>query len=921
MLSTMPRPDSTTETARPRLSLDGEWQFQFGKDAAAQTIAVPSPWEAAIPALRGKAGTAAYQRTFTVPASFQGKTVLLHFGAADYFTEVWVNGVAVGTHEGGYTPFAFPIEAALKSGEGAEQTLLVRVTDATLTEDATLPNGDALPFAEIPHGKQSWYTSIGGLWQSVYLEARNKTHVGRVVFLPDIDAGVANVEIRVAGSEAGNREGWRARIVIDAPKGAAAVESLVLPLTQGRDENGVLTLTAALPIPNAALWHPDAPNLYHALVTLERDGEVEDAAATRFGMRKVETKSGHVWLNNQPYFLIGALDQAFYPQTIYTPPSEEYLRDQFVKAREMGLNLMRCHIKVPTPSYLELCDEIGLLVWYEIPNGAKLSLPFRDRARQTLTDMWERDANHPCLIIATIINESWGIDLHDPEQRIWMRDTYRWAKTLCPSWLIVDNSACLVNYHLESDLDDYHMYFNIPDQSAKFAEWIAKFAERRAGTYSAYGDGVYRGNEPLLLSEFGNWGLPRVDKVFEAEGGEPYWFKTGGSGDTRPENVLKRFENQKLSRAFPDYNALADASQEQEYISLKWEIEEMRRHSSLSGYVITELTDINWECNGLLDMGRNPKTFHHRIKDVQAQDILIPRLAPRTALWTGETAVLALEFSCFSGKSAAGGAVEWRSAEIEGLNGSQTVKFDSQTEQETEIGTYAIGQIWITAPNVAATTKTTIEITLRGAAGDVLARTTQNLVIVPAASRSLAETTVWLHDPLECAIGLSALLTEIGCRVVAEPEAGATALATCWDAALGDFTRAGGKSVLIATDDRSLTSSSGLGLSLQPRSANGWWGDWCSSKTWFAAEHFPALPDRDRFDFEFQSVVPKRVLTGPLPDNILAGLFIGWLRSPAALVARLPVGAGSLVISTFEILPRVGSDPIATLLLRDLLEM
>ena len=912
----MPRPDPTTDTSRPRLSLDGEWQFQFGESVAG-TITVPAPWETAFPELHGKAGTAVYQRTFTVPESFQGQTVLLNFGAVDYFTEVWVNGVPLGSHEGGYTPFAFPIETALSGyGPDAIQSLVVRVTDSTLTEDAKLPNNKILPFAEIPHGKQSWYTSIGGIWQSVYLEARNKTHIERACFLPDIDAGTAQVEIRITGAK--NAQDWKARIVVDTPKGAGAIESQVLPLTQGQSENGVLILTTTLTVPNAALWCPDAPNLYNVLVTLEHDGEVEDALHTRFGMRKIESKEGRVWLNNHPYFLIGALDQAFYPKTIYTPPSEDYLRDQFMKAKEMGLNLMRCHIKVPTPSYLELCDEIGLLVWYEIPNGAKLSLPFRDRARQTLTNMWNRDANHPCIVIATIMNESWGIDLNDGEQRVWLRETYHWAKKLCTSWLVVDNSACIPNFHVESDLDDYHIYFNIPDQSEDFAEWVASFASRTAGTYTEYGDAEYRRSEPLLISEFGNWGLPHVDKIFEAEGGEPYWFKTGSSS-VLPSKVLERFDAQKLNRAFPDYNALADASQEQEWLSLKWEIEEMRRHAALTGYVITEFTDINWECNGLLDMARNPKTFHHRLKDLQAQDILIPRLTPRTAFWSGETASLAISYSCFSGSCVGMGTLEWQAEGIEELRGAQAVKLSPQLDGEPEFGSYSVGQIWITAPKVLAPTKTTLQIVLKDSAGAEVARTTQNIVFVPAESRADGKgQTVWLYDPLGSAIGLSSHLTGIGYRVVSEPEHGALGLATRWDPTVSAFLRSGGKAVLVATHAKSITISSGLGLRLQERNTNGWWGDWCTSKTWFDPTHFPSLPDRDRFDFEFLNVVPTRVLTGPLAENILCGLFVGWLHNPAALVARLPIGQGNLIVTTFELLPHIGSDPIATLLLHDL---
>ena len=125
--------------------------------------------------------------------------------------------------------------------------------------------------------------------------------------------------------------------------------------------------------------------------------------------------------------------------------------------------------------------------------------------------------------------------------------------------------------------------------------------------------------------------------------------------------------------------------------------------------------------------------------------------------------------------------------------------------------------------------------------------------------------------------------------------------------------------MLVATHAKSITIFSGLGIQLLERSANGWWGDWCSTKTWFVPEHFPSIPDKTRFDFEFLPIVPQRVLSGPLVDDVIAGMFTGWLHNPAALVARLPVGPGRLVVTTFDLLPQIGSDPIATLMLHDLL--
>lgn len=910
---------------RPSVSLNGEWDFQFG-DSARAMIEVPGPWESQFPELINKAGSAVYERRFILPETFAGRRLHLQFGAVDYFTEVWVNGNPVGTHEGGYTPFSFDITPHIHDfSPEAVQTLLVRITDATVEQDARLPNGETLSFAEVPHGKQSWYSSVGGIWQDVSIEATAPIILHRVSIIPDIDNAQAKVNIWVEGFTENDEGAWQVRVGVVSPEGTGAVTSLTLPLDRvtrdAAQENGLIRLTGLLAIPEAMLWHPDHPALYSALITLEHEGEIVDALSRRFGMRKVEAKEGRVFLNNKPLFLMGALDQAFYPKTIYTAPSTEFLRDQFLKAKEMGLNLLRCHIKVPSESYLDLCDEIGLLVWYELPNGARLSQAFRQRALDTLRQMWERDSCHPCIVILTIINESWGIDLNDGEQRRWLAATYKWAKGMFPCWLVVDNSACIPNFHVASDLDDYHVYFNIPDQAEDFAEWMTAFIGREAGTFTGYGDAEYHRSEPLLISEFGNWGLPKVKNILEAEGGEPYWFKTG-DGAARPNKVLERFEKQQLVRAFADYDALAEASQEQEWLSLKWEIEEMRRHPQVAGYVITEFTDVNWECNGLLDMGRNPKIFHHRLKDLQSQDILIPRLSPRTAFWENETAMLAVDFSCFSGCEVSGGTLEWRVDGCEGLSGTETVRLGSSHDEEPVYGSYSVAQVWITAPHVEQPTKSVIHLTLRDSTGRDIARTTQNIVFVPSNRRAIGRgKTVWMYDPLHSAIGLSSLLTAIGFRVVSKPEQDTLGLVTRWDPTVAQFLQTGGRAVLVATHAKSITIASGLGVRLLERNTNGWWGDWCTSKTWFVPQFFPSLPDITRFDFEYQPVVPERVLIGPLTENIVSGLFVGWLHNPAALVARLPIGKGDLVVTTFNLLPHLGSDPIATLLLHDLMEL
>jgi hypothetical protein len=914
--------DLSTPPLREAISLDGTWTFQFG-DGNPHPIQVPAPWESQRPDLRNRAGTAVYERTFSLPETFAGRHAFLRFGAVDYFTEVWVDGRFVGNHEGGYLPFEFDITQALEgAAPDATHTVLVRVTDSSVDQDTTLHNGELLVFAEIPHGKQSWYTSVGGIWQSVSVELRPAVRLARVLLTADVDRSATDLHLAIEGLPDPPGEGWQVRVNVEPPTGASPADFVLAIGTQAVREGDQTIVRGSISLPNALLWSPDAPHLYRAFVTLEHDGEVIDAVSKRFGMRKIEAREGRVYLNGSPIFIAGTLDQAFYPRTIYTPPSIEFLRDQFRKAKEMGLNLMRCHIKVPTEEYLDLCDEMGLLVWYELPNGARLSPAFRERALNTLGGMWDRDACHPCIVILTLINESWGIDLNNGEQRRWLANTYRWAKERFPTWLIVDNSACIPNFHVASDLDDYHVYFNIPDQAEDFAEWVNAFIGREAGTFTGYGDAQYRRSEPLLISEFGNWGLPRVDNLLAAEGGEPYWFKTG-DGATRPNRVLERFEAQGLNRAFPDYNALADASQEQEWLSLKWEIEEMRRHSQVAGYVITEFTDVNWECNGLLDMARNPKVFHARLKDLQAQDILIPRLTPRTSFWEHETAMLAVDLSCFTGCQVTGGIVRWEIEGVEGQHGETPVRIGGPNHDEEPVfGSYHVAQIWITAPSVPAPRKCSIQLELSDARGRVIARTTQSIVFVPADRRAVGRgRTVWLYDPLHTAIGLSSLLTGIGCRVVNRPEPDALGLVTRWDPTVSGFLQNGGRAVLVATHAKSITIASGLGVRLLERNTNGWWGDWCTSKVWFVPDQFPSLPDTLRFDFEYQPIVPERVLTGPLAENISAGLFVGWLHNPAALAARLPIGKGDLIVTTFNLLPNIGSDPIATLMLHDLFNL
>ncbi len=398
------------------------------------------------------------------------------------------------------------------------------------------------------------------------------------------------------------------------------------------------------------LWSTAFPNLYELRVSLGSG----DSVRCRFGFRSFGTSDGKFYLDGKLIYLRGALDQDFFPDTIYTPPSLDYLRDEMRKAKALGLNLLRCHIKVPDPRYLEAADETGMLIWYEIPNWDKLTANSQRRAMETLHGMVERDANHPSIVIVSIINESWGADLKEPADRAWLKSAYQQAKTFVP-WLVVDNSACCDNFHMATDIADFHQYAAIPDYASNFDRLVDDQAQRPGWLFSPYGDAAPRGDEPLMLSEFGNWGLPQVPEE------KPWWFdrKFGGSELTQPAGLEQRFNDYQYNSLFPSLKALSDATEWREFDDLKYEISALRAHPEIQGYVITEFTDVNWEANGLLDMWRHPKAFGEALNRLQQDDLLILRADQRNYKM-GEPVAADVYISHYGPGDLAGAKVDWQ---------------------------------------------------------------------------------------------------------------------------------------------------------------------------------------------------------------------------------------------------------------------
>lgn len=883
---------------RTQISLDGSWDFQI--DPAQhqnisqvrewRTIQVPAPLQAQFDDLRHYSGAAWYRRRFHLDAAPDGAAIL-HFGAVDYHATVWVNGQAVGEHEGGYLPFEFDVSAHLSAGDNEVTVYVVDPSD----DRSRWPQ---FPFSEIPHGKQSWYGPIGGLWQSVWLELRPAQHIRSLRLTPDVErsAIAVNATLHSDGNSA------------DASAGAAQLQVTVLnPQGQAVAEQTLdgVEGEVALPPESVALWSPENPALYTVRAALVVNGATVDQHQATCGFRTVEARDGRIYLNGAPIYLRGVLDQAYYPETIYTPPSVDFLIDQARKAKALGLNCLRIHIKIEDPRYYEVADQLGLLVWTEIPNWALLTPEAAERAKQTFREMVARDWNHPSIIAWTLVNEDWGTDLvRNPEHRRWLADFYAEAKQIDPTRLIVDNSACPPNFHVASDLEDYHHYRAIPDHAEEWDAWVADFANRADWAWAEDYAEQRREDLPLIVSEFGNWGLPNPDQIKEG-GQDPWWFETGhewGEGIVYPHGMDKRFGFWGLNYVF---GTLADfTAQHQRHMgrSLAYEIGTMRLHPRIGGYVITEFTDVHWECNGLLDMQRNVKQGLEQFVALNQDRAVVVR--PQR--WSG-----------YPGDSL---PVEVRAFDVDGPGQGGTLVWQAGGDRG-EVAAPG-GVIQVRLPNRQLSGMLPIQVAWMDDQGQEVATGHAEVALIQPQTVNRPVSVV--DDP-----ALAETLSGLGYTVVQEPGSEGVLVARQYTAALQAAVQAGARLLLLAGPH-----SEGSGESVRlpvgrviPRAGTPWQGDWATSFSWLKKlDTFGHLPGDPLLEMEYAAIMPDAVLVGlpawAMRTHCWAGLALGWIHKPVALLAEMPYGLGKVVVSTFNLTPEtLSGNAIAESLLAGMVEL
>jgi beta-galactosidase/beta-glucuronidase len=537
-------------------NLNGLWDYAISVAGLAEpvqfdgTILVPFAVESSLSGVKkivGPDNELWYKRTFSVSQKWKNKKILLHFGAVDWKSEVWLNDIRIGSHKGGYTPFNFDITPFLN--KTTEQKLVVRVWDPT-----------ELGFQ--PRGKQTskpggiFYTSVTGIWQTVWLEAVPDKYITSVKSAPNIDKG--RISIRITADGATKNEYFEAKVL----EGSKVIATGKATVAEGAD----------LYIADAKLWSPESPFLYDLEINLISNGVVTDHVKSYFAMRKISTQRDEngivrLQLNNKDYFQFGPLDQGWWPDGLYTAPSDEALKYDIQKTKDFGFNMIRKHVKVEPSRWYTHCDRLGILVWQDMPSGDRSpqwqgqqyfsgnEFVRSEESETNYRNEWKEIINllysNPSIICWVPFNESWG--------QFKTKEIMEWTKSSDPGRLV--NPASGGNHYPIGDMLDLHNYPN-PKMY------------------------LYDGARPTVLGEYGGIGLAVEGHLWASDKNWGYI-------------------------QFKDSKAVTD-----EYVKYGEQLLKMIK-SGFSAAVYTQTTDVEGEVNGLMTYDRKViKIEENRVNEI-----------------------------------------------------------------------------------------------------------------------------------------------------------------------------------------------------------------------------------------------------------------------------------------------------------------
>ncbi len=547
------------------LNLNGLWQYAI-RPADEQNpptnwdgeILVPFAIESALSGVMKHVGPDNrlwYRRIFRRPSDWDQPRTLLHFGAVDWQSTVWVNGHESGSHQGGYDPFTIDITDHLKP-EG-DQEVVVSVWDPT--DGGTQPRGK-----QVREPRGIWYTPVTGIWQTVWLEPVPDVSIRGLTLVPDFTEAIEAVQLTVDAAVRKIDGDLEVHVLIldgetikiDARFGFPWPAVLRETINRGVPATGSRSEKIFVPFPK--LWSPKSPFLYDVYVELRSGGRTLDEVHSYLGMRKIELRSdangvNRLFLNNEPLFQYGPLDQGWWPDGLYTAPTDEALRYDIEMAKKLGFNMARKHVKVEPQRWYYWCDKLGLMVWQDMPNGDRHIRPNEpdiersEESEAIYRHEWQNiinaNRNHPCIVAWVPFNEGWG--------QFKTNEILDWTRELDPTRLVDGPSGW--SDRAGGDMHDMHRY---------------------------PGPGMFpvEENRASVLGEFGGLGLP-------VEGHT--WLDKGNWG----------------YRSFTDPASLANAY-EAMVGQLPWLIAD-----GLAAAIYTQTTDVEIEVNGLMTYDRAELKF------------------------------------------------------------------------------------------------------------------------------------------------------------------------------------------------------------------------------------------------------------------------------------------------------------------------
>ena len=538
------------------MNLNGLWQYAIIEKGAALPeafegdILVPFAVESSLSGVGRRIHDRqelVYQRDFTIPSGWKGKRVLLHFGAVDWKADIWVNDIKVGSHTGGFTPFSFDVTPALNN---KQNKLVVKVWDPT--DRSYQPRGK-----QVSNPGGIWYTPVSGIWQTVWLEPVTEKHISDLRILSDIDRKVLTVDAKVVNAADADMVEVQ---VYDESKLVAVGKSINRQAVE-----------VSMP-KDCKLWSPSTPHLYTLKVTLKSNGKVVDQVDSYAAMRKFSTlrdKNGIVRLalNNEPLFQYGPLDQGWWPDGLYTAPTDEALLYDVQKTKDFGFNMIRKHIKVEPARWYTHCDRLGIIVWQDMPSGDRspqwqnrnyfngTELKRSDESEANFRKEWKEIMDYlysyPCIGTWVPFNEAWG--------QFKTQEIAEWTKSYDPSRLV--NPASGGNHYACGDMLDLHNY-PAPDMY------------------------LYDGARANVLGEYGGIGLLLKEHLWEPN----------------------------RNWGYVQFNSSKEATDE--YVKYAGMLYDMIARG-FSAAVYTQTTDVEIEVNGLMTYDRKVvKLEENRIREV-----------------------------------------------------------------------------------------------------------------------------------------------------------------------------------------------------------------------------------------------------------------------------------------------------------------